>query len=267
MKTVVSFLFGIIILLVLITLLAAGYLGLVPGLSKIMGSDKPRDLGVRFSEADLATGRAKSQIVYDTLPENTPAAQSIQRFGKREVNTEFSSPEITTLMNNRPWKYWPYADVQVKFNADGSAEVSGILLKDRLAGYGAAIGLPQEAVDFAQKFLPANPALYVKGKAALAGNTVSVFEPEAFEIGRIPLPVGMFLSYLPNIFSGGEVMAASQTDMASQLSQVKNKRELIINYINSRLSQINGFFAKEAKFGNNNLIFAGTLPEREATVR
>lgn len=267
MKSVVSFLLGIIILLVLVTLLTAGYLGLVPGLSKIMGSNKPRDLGVQFSEADKTSGRAKSQIVYDTLPENTPTAQSIQRFGKREVNTEFSSAEITALMNNRPWKYWPYADVQVKFNADGSAEISGILLKDRLAGYGAAIGLPQAAVDFAQKFLPANPVFYVKGKAALANNAVSVFEPQDFELGRVPLPVSVFLSYFPNILSVDEVQAAESNDMVSQLSQIKNKRELIINYINSRLSQINGFYAREAKFGNNKLVYNGTLPERESTVR
>jgi len=258
-RFLLKLLFLILIIFLLSAFLALAYFGVIPGISDLLGANKPRDLGIKYTEADRTSGRAKSQIVYEALQENTPAAQSIQRFGKREVNAEFSSSEISSLMNNRPWKYWPYANVQVKFNADGSAEISGILLKDKISGYGAAIGAPQEAVDFAQKLLTANPTFYVKGKAAIANNKVSEFEPERFEIGRVPLPVSVFLSYFPKVFSGTEALAASPTDTISQLSQIKNKRELIINYINGRLSQINGFYAKGARFGENKLIFNGTL--------
>lgn len=267
MKTLLKILAVLVFVLLLIVLFLGGYLGLIPGLSKIMGTDKPRDLGVRYTEADRATARGKSQVIYEALPENTPAEESIQRFGVQEVNTEFTAPEITALMNNRPWRYWPYADVQVKFNSDGSGEISGTLLKDKIAGYGAAIGIPQEAMALAQKLLPTNPTFYVKMKASLVNNQVLEFEPQKFEIGRVPMPLGVFLSYFQPVLPTLQAFAAESDDAFSELSRIKNKRGLIIRYINQRLAIMRGFYAKEARFGENKLIFNGTLPEKEATVR
>lgn len=258
--------FGFIILVIILIVGVLGYLGFVPGLSSLFGSDKPRNLGIIYTEADRASGRGKSQIEYGELPSDTAPEVSLVRTGSRAVKTEFTSQEITALMNNRPWKYWPYSNVQVKFNGDGSAEISGIFLKDKLEGYGAYIGAPKEAIAFAAKYLPANPVFYVKMKAALADNKVSVFEPTAFELGRMPMPVSAFFAFAPAGFFEN-VYAASPTDMISELSKVKNKRELIIGYINGRLSTFTGFYAKSASFGDNMLLFDGTLSQKESTAR
>ena len=176
-----------------------------------------------------------------------------------------TSAEASSLMNNRPWKYFPYSDVQVKFNADGSAEMSGIILKNRIPGYGAFIGLPKEALNFAMKFLPVNPVFYLKMKASLSNNQVAIFEPQAFEIGRVPLPVSAFLSLAPNMLP--EVYAVDVAGMAGELAKVSNKKALIISYINSRLSQTKGFYAKSAYFSAGKLFFDGSLAEKESTVR
>lgn len=266
MSFLTKVLISIPLLILIILLFFLGYLGFIPGLSNVFGSNSPRDLGVKYTEADRSSARAKTQIEYTVLPPETPVALSIQRFGSRAVNAEFSSNEISALMNNRPWKYWPYKNVQVKFNADGSAEVSGSLIKERIPGYMAAIDIPQEVIDLTMKFLPPDPVFYVKGKATLQNNQVAIFEPQNFEIGRLPIPLGPILSFIPSL-SPKASFAANLDDLNSQLSQVKNKRALIIDYINQRLKTITGFFSKNAGFGDNKLTFDGTLPQKEATVR
>jgi hypothetical protein len=256
-----KFFFFLILLIILIPVVFLGFLGLMPGLSTLMGTDKPRDLGITYTQENLKSVRAKSQIEYKTLPDSAIPSQTRQFSGKREVSTEFTSAEITATMNNQPWKLWPYKNVQVEFNADGSAEVSGILLKDKISAYATVIGAPQQAIDFAMKYLPANPVFYVKMTATLTDNKIGVFEPQTFEIGRIPLPVSMFLAM------GGDKLiktayAQDPQAMLLELSKISDKRQLIINFINDRLTgDFGNFYAKKAFFGNDKLSFEGTLNE------
>jgi hypothetical protein len=96
------------ILIVLLVLAAAGvsffaYLGCVSGLSSVFGTDKPRDLGIKYSQADFDSARAKSLIEYIALPAGTPDELSLQRSGSRPVNTFFTSAEASALMNDRPF--------------------------------------------------------------------------------------------------------------------------------------------------------------------
>lgn len=254
------------LLLVLTPVLILSYLGFVPGLSSLFGSDKPRDLGVSYAERDRVSARTKSQIEYTQLPNDTLPQNDRQLIGSRQVTTEWTSAEMTALINNRPWRYHPYKNVQLKFNADGSGEISGVFIKDRLYGYGTHIGVPTQVLDFTRKFMPADPVFYVKGKAALTDNKISVFEPMQFEIGRMSLPVGMFLAFAPPELIG-RIYAQNPQDMAGELSKVQNKRALIISFINQRLSQLNGFYAKKAYFTQDKVIFDGTLPEKIATTR
>jgi len=253
----------LIIFLVILSLpiLFLGFLGFIPGLSTILGTDKPRDLGIKYSQEDLKSIRAKSHVEYKTLPDSSAPSLTRQFSGKRDIITEFSSVEITATMNNQPWKYWPYKNVQVKFNGDGSGEISGVLIKSRLIGYAVVIGAPKEAVDFAMKFLPNDPVFYVKMKGSLADNKVAVFEPQSFEIGRIPMPLGLFLS-TSGIKLIQPVYAQNPQEMSQELSKVQNKRQLIINFINQKLSSDFGeFYAKKASFGENKLFFDGALTE------
>jgi hypothetical protein len=63
------------------------------------------------------------------------------------------------------------------------------------------------------------------------------------------------------------VYAQDSDEFFSKLSEVSNKRALIIEFINSRLVMVEGFYAEKAYFEEDKLIYEGTLPEREATVR
>jgi len=253
----------IVLIIVLIVVLFLGYLGFIPGVSALFGSNKPRDLGITYTEADRTSARTKSQIEYTELPATTPDDQSIQRIGSRPVTTSFSSAEISALMNDRPFKYWPYKNVQMKFNADGSAEVSGQLVKSRLPGYMASIGIAQNVTDKVVQYMPSNTVFYVKGKAALSNNQVSVLDPSKVEIGRMSIPVNYFLSSNDS----GTAFAADQSEIESGLSSVSGKKAKIIAYINEHLAGIKGFFAKSANFSDNSLNFDGNLNEKEMTVR
>lgn len=229
MKLVGKFSLLLILLVAVGLILGLGYLGFIPGLSSLFGSDKPRDLGVIYTEADRLSGRAKSQMEYVSLANADTTPGGFQTLGSRPVTAELTSAEITAIMNNKPWKYYPYKNVQLKFNADGSAEISGVLIKERVAEYGASFGAPKEAIVFVNKFLPSEPVFYLKGRAALTENKVSLFEPQVFEIGRFPMPLQAFLSLGNSLVK--ETYAVDIWGMTEELSKVQNKRALIIDFI------------------------------------
>ena len=267
-------LIGKLFLLVFLFSIAAiifglGYMGYIPAIAKLLGTNKPKDLGIRYTEKDRIEAHAKSGVQYGILPASTSDELSIQRFGKHEVDMVRTSVQATAMMNNRPWKFWPYQNVQVKFNADGSGEVSGGLNKAVVPSYAAAIGIPKVAVEFAMKLLPPSPVFYLKMKGSLVDNKVGIFEPQVFELNRIPLPVDKFLAFNKPLFQLVKpVNAQLNIDMLTDLAKVKNKKDLIIGYINGRLEGYSSFFyAKEARIEENKLIFKGSLPDQEATVR
>lgn len=268
MKLIGQLISFIFFLIIVGTIFAFSYLGMVPYLSTWLGTNKPRDLGIKYTEEDRIVGHAKSGITYTTLPASTPDELSIQRFGSHKVNDTWTSAQITALMNNRPWKNWPYKNVQVKFNGDGSAEISGELVKSKVPGYGAAIAAPKQALELVMKILPADPVFYLKMKASLKDNKVDVFEPQVFQIGRVPIPIQNLLAFqmsLPSLVK--PVEAAFTFSMLDDLAKVHNKKDLIILFINNRISTFKGFYATKALFTENKLIFDGSLADKEATVR
>lgn len=250
--------------LVLVTILFLGFLGYIPGLSNLLGANKPRDLGIRYTKADFDFARAKSQIEYTILPANTPDNLSIQSSGTRPVNTSWDSKEISSLLNDRPWKYWPMKNVQLKINNDGTLEMSGNLIRDRLKGCGAGIGAPAVVADKAATLLPASPAFYIKAKPTLVDNKVGAFDIQSVTLGKMPISPNILLSHLdPNYIES----AIAVDGVTSELGKYSGKKGAIVNFINNRLTQITGFYAKSAYFKNGKLFFDGNLSEKEMTVR
>lgn len=267
-------LIGKLFLFVFLFIIAAvvfglGYMGYIPAVANLLGTNKPKDLGIRYTEKDWIEAKAKGKVEWIALPTASSDELSIQRFGKHNADVTITSSQASSLMNDRPWKYWPYDQVQVKFNSDGSAEVSGGLNKAVVPNYAAAIGIPKVAVEFAMKLLPPNPVFYLKMKASLKDNKVNVFDPQIFELNRIPMPIDKFLAFnKPQFHFIKPVNAQLSLDMITDLSKVKNKRDLIVGYINDRISGYSSFFyANEARIEENKLIFKGVLPDQEATMR
>ncbi len=255
--------FGIIIFAII---LLFGYFGFIPGLSNILGANKAKDLGIKSTKADWNSAIKKDKISYSVLPASTPDGQSIQRTGKQEINTSWTNAEMTAYMNYLPWKNWPYKNVQFKANSDGSVEISGNLIKERLSGYGAAVNIPSQITNYASKYLPADPAFYIKGKSAMSDNKLTSFDLQAISINKISLPVNMILAMTPkNLIE--KANAQTTGNITNDLSNIKGKKGYIIDYINSRFTQIPGFYGKKVYFENGKLVFTGSLYQNISMVK
>jgi hypothetical protein len=188
-----NFLYTVLIIAILL-IASLGYLGFVPGVSKIFGSDKPRNLGIKASSLDEQTIESKTNIQYVTLT-SSDAQTSLSLSGSKNIDTTFTDKELTALMaqHEKMWKYYPISDAQVRFNADGTGELSGILRTDRIYGYAAATGISSEDVKTwldKVKILVANPPIYLKGKVKVQ-NGVMTTEWQQLEIGRLPIPISL----------------------------------------------------------------------------
>ena len=251
----------LVLVIIIAPILVLGFLGYVPGLSNVMGANKPKDLGIKYTPADYKTSQEKSKVARVALSEKpTDPSKSLVYSGSHDVKSEFTSSQITASLNSQNWVNWPYKNMQVKFNADGTTEVSGVLIKSKVPGYAAYLGIPKEVVDIGMKFIPPDPAFYVKGKAALINNKVSLFEPSSFQLGKLSLPVNMFLSFSPNLTP--TIYAEGLGELSQKLSEVQNKKAIIIDFINQRITTHEGFFAKDAHVEEDKLIFDGKLPDK-----
>jgi len=170
------------IIVVLVSVAVLGYLGFVPGLSDVI--TPPRDLGVRYSEADLLTAYDKAGRYTYTLPNG-----SIIINYTGDIDTQFTNEEISALITLHPRTYNPLQDTQVKFNEDGTVEFSGKLDTKYLAKFSDRfkLNLPSEATDVV-KNMPGSPRFYLKGTGSVIEDDAE-FDVEEVEIGRISVPV------------------------------------------------------------------------------
>ncbi len=227
-------------IVVVIAVLILGYFGLIPGVSRIFGSDKPKDLGATFTQDDFNTGRSKTGTKYVLLPSDLSPEESLKYSGTKVVKTSFTDKELTALIHNRPWKYFPVKDVQLKIHEDGMAEASGVILVDRIIPCLKAFGVDSDQAESAMKrvgFLKTNPPFYIKGTGSIINNEIEL-DIKKLEIGRLPVPLELGLFPISN--------------------------EDIINFIEARLKTVSGLSIKSLTLKGGKLFFDGTLPATEA---
>src|SRR3989344_934809 len=90
---------------------------------------KPKNLGANYSQKDLQQFTQKSGVTTSALPANAPAGKTIIFSGSHPVDQSFSGPELTAALNNRhnDYAYFPFRNVQIRINSDGSVEGSGTI--------------------------------------------------------------------------------------------------------------------------------------------
>ncbi|MEI6597323.1 MAG: hypothetical protein WCL13_03935, partial [bacterium] len=169
-----------------VLILVAGYFGLVPGVSSIFGSDKPRNLGIIVSDEFFSVANEKVVVVRagDAL-----SAEKVVYEGSHPVNISLSSEEISSLVAKGKWKYNPIAEgFQMKINIDGTVEAAGLLNRPRLNGYFSATGF-SDALAYTSKFnfLPEKVPFYLNGSASIINNKMDLKLTSA-QVGRVPLP-------------------------------------------------------------------------------
>jgi hypothetical protein len=217
---------GVIVILILV----AGYLGLVPGVSTIFGSDKPRDLGIVTSEKLFDSANEKIGI---TRVGNPLTAGKVIYSGSHPVNVSLSSEEISSLISEGKWKYNSISgNLQMKINSDGTVEVAGLLNRTNFKSYLASTGFSDTlAYVNTFNFLPEKVPFYVHGSASVVNNKVDLNLTSA-EIGRVPLPTN-----------------------SGAISTVEN-------LVEERISEIPGLNVASFNFSNGKMNFIGTFPTK-----
>lgn len=208
-----------IIGLILLAGLVLGYLGFVPILSDLMGTNKPRDLGVSYSEVNYASGLDKVPGVIVLNPEYLCVTCSYTSTGSVAVNTNFTQEEFTAMMNKRNSQVGPLRDAQFKFNSDGTVEATGLLIDPRITG-----------------------PVYVKGTIDSASGRSASLKVDYAEIGRIPL-------------TGDQAVVAQQLANDTIQKTFSQNPGLSITSISIEEGKINfnGTLPKEVK-GNPNVV-------------
>jgi len=251
----------ILIVVILVPLIYLAMLGYIPGLSDILGAKKPVGLGIKYTKDDFDAAHGRSGVNYEETKDASSANGSISFSGSHDVNSLWTSQEMTALLNDRPWKYWPISKVQMRINADNTVEMSGIINSVKLRGYAQAIGVPAAVAD-RTNLLPGEAAFYLKGSASLADNNVSSFDITGAKLGSVSISPGLLLSA-----KDGFTQVAYAEDLKSELSKYSGKKGYVVDFINSKLSWIQGFFAKRAEFKGGKLEFDGKLPDKEISAR
>ena len=231
---------GIILTLIIAVIGVGGYIGFIPGVASVFGSDKPRDLGVKVTKEDSDKAQAMTGVILADLPSDTPISQSIKFEGKKEVKVSFDDISGSAIMNNRPWKYYPFYNVQVKIHPDGTIESSGMINMDKVFQYTESLGFATADVEKAMndyKIPKMNMPYYIKGKGEVINNKVTL-NVDAVQAGRLSIP--------------SSIISQNQSRAAQVVETAINKLE--------------GFYAKSLKVENGKVVFDGTMAEKEFVV-
>jgi len=233
---------GIVILVVIVVIiLALGYFGFIPGLSTIFGSDKPKDLGIKYAQVDYVAAAQKNMVKIAVIASAPDAKSSLKWGGANQINNSWTSQQVTATINanSADWEYFPIKDVQFKINSDGSVEASGILSVEKLKGYAEATNVSAADIQTVENILnkfkvPKGPIpFYIKGNLSVKDDNVDVEVPK-LEIGRLPIAQGLY-------------------EPAKSAFESFARQQLISGGYGS-------FYAKSLDFNNGKLNFSGTLP-------
>lgn len=246
MRLIKSFLVGLIVIVVVVVL-GLGYLGFVPGVSKILGSDKPRDLGITYTDADLKSITSKNHVQRVVLESAPDIKSSFVLKGTQAIKNVFTDKEITARLGQESdWLFNPFTNVQVKIGENGVVEASGVVRSDRLKGYAEATGVSLKGIEAISKGMDkykipkiSFPA-YIKGNLSIENNRLNIDLSELY-IGKIPVPKKLY-------------------------SQAKS---LFESFVYERLTSggYGGLLVKSLSFSNGKMSFSGNIPKVITTAK
>jgi hypothetical protein len=183
-------------------LLLLGWMGLVPGLSDLMGTRNPVDLGVAFAPEDLenlkvhyASGLSVQEPpqknpsetnATPTAPESEPTRLPQK---KGESTLKISEQELSALANQSALKLLPLKKVQIRLSPE-TLEVSGALDQSSLDGFLKGIGVRDADAQRARAAIDAlgnNLPVYLRLEGGVDQGQLNLHVDE-IRVGNLPLP-------------------------------------------------------------------------------
>lgn len=219
--TVLLIVFGVIVLAIV---------------AAIMIFTMPKDLGVRYTKADLDSVNNKLAINYGALPASNDAKASLKLSGTKALDALLTEAEMTALLNqpSKQWKNYPVSNVQMKINDDGTVEMTGKILVSRIKAYSEATDMPEKYTRIADenaKLVPVNPSFYYKGDYSVKDNKLQGSVTE-LKVGPLEVPKDW----------------------------VDDNTNFINDFVEDRLDSA-GMNVESATFTNGKLDIKGTVPE------
>ncbi len=174
---------GIVLIVMTIIVLVLGFL--FPGLLWT------KDLGIKYTDADYQSVLAKLDYIKDAIPTGDSRDDYAYTYGKTtNIETEFTSAEITAFINTDRPSYYAVKNVQVRINSDGTIDASGIVnvdyfLSEVLSGKFSREQIVKEIP--ALGFLPGSVNLALNFDGGIINNKASGSINSA-EVQGIPIP-------------------------------------------------------------------------------
>jgi len=236
-----------LIVIVIVVVLGLGYLGFVPGVSKMLGSDKPRNLGITYTAADLKSITSKNHVQRTVLESAPDIKSSFVLQGSQAMTNVFTDKEITARLGQESdWLFNPFTNVQIKIGENGVVEASGVVRVDRLKGYAEATGVSSTDIEAISKGMDkykvpriSFPA-YIKGNLSIENDRLNIDLSELY-IGKIPVAKELY-------------------------SQAKSAFE---DFVYKRLTSggYGSLYIKYLSFSNGKMKFSGNIPKIITTAK
>jgi len=183
-------------------LLLLGWMGLVPGLSDLMGTRNPVDLGVAYSAQDLDTLKVHyaSGLSAPEPPQKSPSEPNAAPAAKETEPTllpqkkgasklRVSEQELSALANQSALKLLPLKKVQIRLSPE-TLEVSGTLDPSSLDGFLKGIGVREADAQRAKSAIDAlgnNLPVYLRLEGGVDQGLLNLHVDE-IRLGNLPLP-------------------------------------------------------------------------------
>ncbi len=218
--------------LLVIVLLVGGLFGVVPGVSKVFGSNKPRDLGVELTVEGAYSG-AQVLGVPSTPKELQALLDDPEAAKKFDATMTSEQASSMLLIGQSGIPNWPLSLVQLRFNDDGTGEASGILNASQAVPFMLSAGVSRENADKVASALriAGSMPFYVKGTCSVTNNAVDL-SLSKIEIGRIPVPGAWYQGkeskgtpYITNLL-GGNGFGVESLTIADGAVSMKGTRPL-----------------------------------------
>lgn len=159
----------IIVILVITSVIAASGIFYVPGFSDVLGTNKPRDLGVKADPAKFNALLARENVKLSGPTSNYDLTANIKYGQAQPMDATVSSEELTSMMQATNNAKGPLKNMQVKLGNNNQMEMS--------------------ADADLQKFgYPVQGPIYLKGTFEKSGSDSVKIVLNEGSLGLIPVP-------------------------------------------------------------------------------
>lgn len=162
----------IVVIMILVSVIAATGVFYVPGFSEVFGTNKARDLGIKADPTKFNALLARENVKLSGPASNFDLTANIQYGQARPMDVTVSSEELTSMMQATNNANGPLKNMQVRLGNNNQMEMSA---DANLQKYG----------------YPVNGPVYLKGTLEKSGSgSVNIIVKEG-SLGLIPVPEGI----------------------------------------------------------------------------